>query len=467
MATFFFYVYIFLMTICNGEIYSYKGPYGPYDNIDGSFKICENTNIKVDISNLPSKFDTSSDTDVVIFGKGIITLGVGWCSYFDSPNKACNPVDCSQNACRYIFDIRGSTISVNVINIANGITYPVKLDGVTIPTNRPWIGTTQPIYQGDIARIENIVIETSGNCDAITTPEAILAYEFNDPNPLGESISGFKKYDLETGGSAATTDGKLILKNQAYVYTKDKLDFNLNSHSLEAYVRPSNLFSVGGGVAGISTWANKGMFESIVYNEHQNGLWFAGSEWFSRTKLPMTGPNVEPESCVNWEHMVITYDVENMLITMYKNGVQYGDAYRPSNPMLGSPTNPIKSTDNWKYLIGPRGLGDMGSERNQFLGEIDFSRLYNVVLTEQQVSSLYKKAQKSAPILNGPNIHGQQWGNNDIHIIISPQTMTMLIGLVIIVSVLVICCFYYGQNHNVMAKGYGKVKHFDTDSETN
>eukprot|EP01083_Nonionella_stella_P079912 219368_1 len=113
------------------------------------------------------------------------------------------------------------------------------------------------------------------------------------------------------------------------------------SHTLEARVK---LTGVAWGVSPVALDSDYNpttgayrhrQFDAIVNNENSNdNKWIAGSDYFRRTKKPMTGNGVVAESLNEWIHIMISYNVEHNLVTIYRNGEQYGDSYRPAGGFM-------------------------------------------------------------------------------------------------------------------------------------
>eukprot|EP01083_Nonionella_stella_P050247 133709_1 len=151
---------------------------------------------------------------------------------------------------------------------------------------------------------------------------------------------------LSTTGGKASTVGNL----DASLFTNGK------AHSLEAKFK----FTANLGQSGVSPLALDAshtasggyihsQFDAIVYNEHSSDRkWISGSEFYRGSKRPMTGDGVVVETTLDeFVHMVITYDPDKNLVTIYRNGEQYGDSYTPGRFMT-------LSGGNVRAIIGRR-----------------------------------------------------------------------------------------------------------------
>eukprot|EP01084_Bolivina_argentea_P267952 455010_1 len=171
----------------------------------------------------------------------------------------------------------------------------------------------------------------------------------------------------------------------------------MTDHTIEALAR---LNSLGGGQNGAPFSIDKGYqsddadasydakgFDAIVYDEKDNGLWWAGSEWLQRTQ---TIENAVAEDSTDWVHMVITYDSYNDLVTLYRNGVQYGDSYTPDSGTIGSnflTFDPTDSTAGARPMLCARHTGG----NKQFAGDVDYAAVYDRALSADEVAVLYEQ----------------------------------------------------------------------------
>ena len=113
-------------------------------------------------------------------------------------------------------------------------------------------------------------------------------------------------------------------------------------------------------------------FDAIVFDEYSNDKrWISGSEHWSRT-LNENGPAETESSIADWIHFVITYDTVNNLVSLYRNGVQYGVSYAPTGGFF---TRDASNGDVFKVLFCIRGARD-GGQPDRFEGEIDFGAVY-------------------------------------------------------------------------------------------
>ncbi|MFT3882980.1 MAG: DUF1553 domain-containing protein [Gemmatales bacterium] len=123
-------------------------------------------------------------------------------------------------------------------------------------------------------------------------------------------------------------DGALVLTDQGYVLT-EPLPRKLKEKTLEAWVQLSTLNQQGGGVMCLQS-PDGAVFDAIVFGEQQPQHWLAGSNFFERTQ-PFQG-TPEKEAADRPVHLAITYAADG-IITAYRNGQRYGQAYRSKGPV--------------------------------------------------------------------------------------------------------------------------------------
>ena len=158
---------------------------------------------------------------------------------------------------------------------------------------------------------------------------------------MTESISGGDdRYTLQVEGDAHVANGVLNCDgNGDFVYSEHNLDFSMESHSLEVLAKINDINNRGGGTIAIDSNYNSNdpdagyghnQFDAIVYNENEDSIWISGSEFFRRTQIgDETAVEETTSSILNFIHMVIVYDFEANLVTIYRDGQVYGTPYEP------------------------------------------------------------------------------------------------------------------------------------------
>ncbi len=179
-------------------------------------------------------------------------------------------------------------------------------------------------------------------------------------------------------GDATIADGRLVVHGNGHMRTAP-LTADLAAKTLVARVNVAPLDQGGGGVLSVQSVGGL-IFDAIVYGERRPGEWIAGSDEFRRTKdLPGAFPE---EAGAGFVQMAITYDVDGT-IAVYRNGLPYGQVYRPA---MGLQTFPANSSE---VLLGMRHGSSDRTGGNYFLrGEIDEAALYDRALTAAEVAEL-------------------------------------------------------------------------------
>jgi len=215
----------------------------------------------------------------------------------------------------------------------------------------------------------------------ISIPEPVACWEFEkDSNDNINDIQG------ELIGGAKVEKGMLVLSQDgAYLKTKP-LPFHLAEKTLVAQVFLTNLDQRSGGLVTVES-LNGVTFDSIVFGEDRARVWCNGSEHGVRFHgAEGVTENASPDQPV-W--MAITYQ-KNGQIAIYRNGVPYRPSFNPETPLQKFLK---KKTD---ILIGKRHEGG----QNPYLkGKVDFVRIYNEALSDEQVKELYLlTAAKHSPV---------------------------------------------------------------------
>jgi len=181
----------------------------------------------------------------------------------------------------------------------------------------------------------------------------------------------------ELVGGAVVREGRLVLDGKEAHMRSAPLQKELKAKTLEAWVLLANITQRGGGVVTVEN--GKGhVFDSIVFAEKNSREWLPGSDNGKRTQT-LGGPaeTATPKELV---HLCLTCGV-NDLVTLYRNGVPYGDTYKSREPMA------VFEAGDAHVLLGRRHTGG----GNSFLtGEIEEARLYDRALRADEVAASFK-----------------------------------------------------------------------------
>ncbi|MBB6048815.1 DUF1553 domain-containing protein [Armatimonas rosea] len=180
-------------------------------------------------------------------------------------------------------------------------------------------------------------------------------------------------------GGAQLRNGRLRLAGAGASFESAPLPVAVQEKTLETWVRLTDLNQRGGSALTLETDGG-GAFDAIVLGERQRGKWFAGSEFYHRTR-DLEAPQETPGELVQ---VAIVYHADNR-IQVYRNGKPYGAAYTPDGEGASLRTYPAGKSH---ALFGLRhtGSGDTLS------GEIEEARLYNRALTATEVAESFASA---------------------------------------------------------------------------
>lgn len=180
----------------------------------------------------------------------------------------------------------------------------------------------------------------------------------------------------ELRGGARIEDGRLKLDGKDDVLQTAPLGVALGAKTLEAWVSLASLDQRGGSAMTLETPDGR-HFDALVYAEREPGKWMVGSEFFRRTR-DLTAP-AESAPTGNWVVMTAVF-TEGGLISLYRDGVPYGESYQPQDEYGRWRSFPPEN----RVLLGRR---HTNSEGGFLAGEITEARLYDRALTAAQVAS--------------------------------------------------------------------------------
>jgi hypothetical protein len=176
-------------------------------------------------------------------------------------------------------------------------------------------------------------------------------------------------------GGAKIANGRLLLDGKGAFARTAPLTRPVSEKTLEAWVALPNLTQRGGGVISIEM-KESGTFDAIVFGERVPKKWMAGSSFFQRSR-DLTAPDedAKPGELI---HIAIVYRTNNS-ISVYRNGLPYGETYTPTGANAGIQTY---TTSDARLLFGLRHTG----AGNGFLaGEIEEARLYDRALSADEI----------------------------------------------------------------------------------
>ncbi|MDQ1327785.1 MAG: beta-fructofuranosidase [Candidatus Poribacteria bacterium] len=161
-------------------------------------------------------------------------------------------------------------------------------------------------------------------------------------------------------------------------------DLTLRDKTLVAWVSLKNLDQRESGI--LSLMNHSGVFDAIVYGEIQPRKWMAGSNYFLRTHKQQENwaeETAEGQSRTLLLSIQIAIVYHDKKVSIYRNGQLYAH-YTMEN-------DPYEFNKDSIVMLGARYL-DVGF----FTGSIEDARIYDSVLTAEQIASL-KPSEMSNP----------------------------------------------------------------------
>ncbi|MEP6755491.1 MAG: DUF1549 domain-containing protein [Chthonomonadales bacterium] len=185
--------------------------------------------------------------------------------------------------------------------------------------------------------------------------------------------------DASLKGKSAFLEGGLSLKSDGSFAVSAPIKQAIREKTLEVWVSLDDRQQRGGSVITLET-ENGLQFDALVFGEQEPGRWMAGSESFHRTKSA-NGPE-ETSKLGEVVHVAATY-AEDGTINLYRNGIPYGTAYKPTGAATELQTYPAGSTH---LLFGLRHTGSTG----YFKGKIYAARLYDRALKPTELLASFQ-----------------------------------------------------------------------------
>lgn len=213
-------------------------------------------------------------------------------------------------------------------------------------------------------------------------------WDFSGSNPLRDLTGNFS--DLELKNNAQIQNGALDVSPGTWAQASGYEGAEIKEKSLVAWVRLDDLDVRAGSVLTLDL-TNRDQFDGIIYAEREPRKWMPGSTGFHRTENPE--PGFQEVSTGELVMMAITYtNVGGKLkIKIYRNGQLIGDYTKGNIAVYGS---------NAEVLFGTRHTN--GQNPVSFLdAHIEEARIYNGVLTENNVQGLYAGVENEDTSLDG------------------------------------------------------------------
>lgn len=289
----------------------------------------------------------------------------------------------------------GSAIYVNGVVVASG-------SGMAAPASSSEDWTFNKCNRID-ANMDEIRIYNR----ALSVDEVRQLYQLNTPSGTdtslkgywsfnGKDMSGTTAYDRSGAGNNGTlTNGPAITEGKigqalSFDGTNDYVDLgsaasldNLSAMTLSAWIRPDSMGENSKGRIFDKTsdpTPGSGWILNIADNESSYQLGFVVDYSVTDIARRTTGGAISPNV---WQHVAVTWDGSTTAtnIKMYINGVEA--SYQVATDASGS-----RVTDAAQSLL----IGETTAQTRAFDGNIDEARIYNRVLTEAEIKSLYNSS---------------------------------------------------------------------------
>jgi len=248
-----------------------------------------------------------------------------------------------------------------------------------------------------------IVLSTSTSAQSIPTDGLTLHYSFDDINNTTVNDSSGNGRTASIFGGAEIVPGRmgngLDFDGTNYIISGDGFNYPTSGGSTYNYVRSISLWFKTSSTNGIIFGQVADSTEPGVYP----GGWIpaisVGTDGKLREILFWDGP-ANPNVSVNtyndgqWHHMVGIYNNDGT-DTLFIDGVQVSQRIHTQNPYAGS----------YRYYFGT-GFGSswpgMVGTWLYFIGSIDEIRVYNRVLTQNEITALYSESTYVPPPYEPP-----------------------------------------------------------------
>jgi hypothetical protein len=263
------------------------------------------------------------------------------------------------------------------------------------------------IFNNGSINIGNIIIDNSypilkDNNDNTINP--VVWYKFDDSTNLGLDYSG-NGYNLTNNNSSSYSSsiftkgtGSVLFNGTSSQYLSTSSFYNLNGISFSicfwyySTISTLNNINIIGSISAITT-------ASITATNYLQFGIFNGQWGFGEILLSSTG--IEEQN--TWNFITYTFNSigTNKEEILYKNGIQIG---------LSTTKTSSYNFTNLTFGLGRRTLTD---NYLYWYGHIDDFRVYNQVLTINQVNELYRGKVRILNIINGAN-SGLKNNNNSL-----------------------------------------------------
>eukprot|EP01119_Soliformovum_irregulare_P013316 TRINITY_DN3528_c0_g1_i2.p1 TRINITY_DN3528_c0_g1~~TRINITY_DN3528_c0_g1_i2.p1 ORF type:complete len:878 (+),score=226.16 TRINITY_DN3528_c0_g1_i2:679-3312(+) len=252
-----------------------------------------------------------------------------------------------------------------------------------------WIAKTG--YDGDFVAPE-IVASPGASVRCFGAPQPVSEWNFED----GTCRDAYGTADGTLIGDAYIEAGQLVLSGYGYMESQF-LQKNISPNkTLEVGLYLDSTFQHGGSPVSLFNTVT-GDFDALVYGQVQAFTWFPYSN--NDERIPTMGPRSQTELDGDVNQLVkLTFvQVENVGMSIYRNGQEIESA--PTNG-----TFILYPGDKSKIFLGILGTNSQVSQ-GFISARIEYARLYDFALTESQVRLTHAfQDEYSAPCLQDSRI---------------------------------------------------------------
>ena len=207
--------------------------------------------------------------------------------------------------------------------------------------------------------------------------EMISHYDFEEPNPFDDKISGAvatvgANVTIESGtphGNAAVFPDGNRTDSDILVAQADAPVIGLSDFTCMAWVRRAAVTTEADGICDMVTGTTEGGFQMLLVADYRLGVGGPGNVWMLTRSVTQVAQDME------WHHYAVSVDRDNPAgISMYIDGV-----FDSTNDPTGFASVFIKA--NQDYQIG-------SMNNNCLNGLLDELTIFNTALTEEEIFSV-------------------------------------------------------------------------------
>jgi hypothetical protein len=229
-------------------------------------------------------------------------------------------------------------------------------------------------------------------CSTLAKGDLISFYDFEEPNPFADKISGVigtvgANVTIESGtplGNAAVFPDGGRADNDILVAQGDAPVIGLSDFSCMAWARRATVTTDADGICDMVAGTNEGGFQMLLVADFRFGVGGPGNQWM------LTRSVTQVVQDTNWHHYAVSVDRDNPAgLSVYINGV------------LDSVTDPtgyasVSIAANQDYQIGS--FNDLNLN-----GSLDELAIFNTALTVEEIQRAMKGIGTPPELAKNPN----------------------------------------------------------------